>query len=469
MVENEVVGKFGDLALEQAAINYILSGGDTMVALLGLLQPESFSDMSLRWLFQLAHSIYLEYGVSLNLDIALSDAQKRLQDPADVENEKTRIASLFESVREVGSYPPTYLIAYLSRYREARSVLQILEQTYLHFEGGDIDEGLTYFSDASISVRDRREEVIRRGEYAEGVGERFEELLDRFEYPERYQGVLTGIAPLDECVVMSAGKLGFIFGETSVGKSWLLQKFAYTGLTQLSKVLVVTTEMTKDAWERRLDAAISRVPYDTLVSGDLSLREWKSWQQSMAHVKDAYYDAGARLFVVYVPTGLTVSWLRRELKTLTQKFGGIDLVAVDYGDMMEVEKPGGSRTAARYDELRIIFAGLKGLAGEFNLPLWTISQRTREGYGTGEMGLKEIAGAIEKARIADVVLGITTTEDSGLLNLLVLKNREGRAGASIPLAVDFRIGEIRALTQEFMSPQATYDRALSKDKERRKE
>lgn len=439
------MNKFGDISLEQAALRHILGGGDTMVALLGLLQPESFTDATLKQLFEQARKIYMDFGELLSLEIALSEVRSRVQDAASLAQEELRVKTLFDGVMTASVISPTYLIAGLRRYKEARTILEVLEQTFNYFEAGDLEEGLSHFVSTSISVRDRREELVKRGEYVEGIDDRYEELLDRFEHPERYQGVSTGMRALDEVVIMSGGKLGFIFGETTIGKSWLLQQFVLGGISQLRKVLVVTTEMPKYAWERRMDAISTKIPYDILLSGDLSPREWKQWDNAMYRMRVDHYDRGARLYVTYVPLGLTISWLRRELKTLTLQGSRMDLLAVDYADMMEIERGVVTRTAGRHEELREIFVGLKGIAGEFDIPVWTISQRTREGYGTEVLSLKEVAGAIEKARVADVVLGLTSTEDSDILSLKVLKNREGRANVSIPLAVNFAVGDMRPL------------------------
>lgn len=439
------MNKFGDVSLEQAALRHILSGGDTMVALLGLLQPESFTDPTLKQLFQQAQQIYMNFGEVLSLEIALSEVRSKVQDASSLSQEELRVQTLFNGVMTASVISPTYLIAGLRRYKEARTVLEVLEQTFGYFEAGDLEEGLSHFMNTSISVRDRSEELVKRGEYVEGIDDRYEELLDRFEHPERYQGIRTGMSALDEVVIMSGGKLGFVFGETTIGKSWLLQQFVLGGITQLRKILVVTTEMPKYAWERRMDAMSTKIPYDVLLSGDLSPQEWKQWDSAMSRMRTSCYDQGARLYVTYVPLGLTIAWLRRELKTLALQGSGIDLLAVDYADMMEIERGVTTRSASRHEELREIFVGLKGIAGEFDIPVWTISQRTREGYGTEALSLKEIAGAIEKARVADVVLGLTSTEDSGILSLKVLKNREGRANVSIPLAVNFAIGDMRQL------------------------
>ena len=68
------------------------------------------------------------------------------------------------------------------------------------------------------------------------------------------------------------------------------------------------------------------------------------------------------------------------------------------------------------------------LGNEFKCAVWTASQSTRQSIGKSRIGLIDFAEDIQKAAIADLVMGLCQTpeeETEGIMRIFLAKNRRG--------------------------------------------
>jgi archaellum biogenesis ATPase FlaH len=119
-----------------------------------------------------------------------------------------------------------------------------------------------------------------------------------------------------------------------------------------------------------------------------------------------------------------------------------DLLFIDYADELKSHE----RSSNDYEGQGIIYAGLKKLAEENNIPIITATQTNRtaenskKGGTKGWVGMGAIADSTKKIRLVDMLLSITQSpkeKKENILNLLVLKNRFGKSQIKISFKIDY--------------------------------
>ena len=142
--------------------------------------------------------------------------------------------------------------------------------------------------------------------------------------------------------------------------------------------------------------------------------------------------------------GISLAEMRAKARRLKQNAGGLDLVVVDYLQLMSATLPsaGGKRYENRTQEVSAISRGLKALAKELNVPVVALSQLSRASERRGDdkrpmlSDLRE-SGSIEQD--ADVVAFIhresyynrdeeMTEEDKAKSEIILAKQRNGPTG-----------------------------------------
>ena len=162
---------------------------------------------------------------------------------------------------------------------------------------------------------------------------------------------------------------------TGCGKSLGMCHMASAALAQGRNVLYITLEMAEERIAERIDANLLDVRIDKIK--DLSQREFSSKVQSLAS------RTHGKLIVKEYPTAAAhVGHFRAlllELK-LKKKFEP-DLIFIDYLNICASSRikglSGGINT---YSLIKSIAEEIRGLAVEFNVPIWSATQVTRSGF-----------------------------------------------------------------------------------------
>jgi len=116
-----------------------------------------------------------------------------------------------------------------------------------------------------------------------------------------------------------------------------------------------------------------------------------------------------------------------------------DLIIVDYADLLR-----GTGKEIRH-ELGNIYEDLRGLAGEYEVPVWTASQANRSALEDDVIGAEKIAESYSKIMTADFVLSLSRKiEDkiAGTGRWHVIKNRFGPDGITFPSKMNMSNGQI---------------------------
>jgi len=257
----------------------------------------------------------------------------------------------------------------------------------------------------------------------------------RFSHKAR-DPVSTGWASIDTICKdgLGKGELGVVIAPTGAGKSMVLVHLGAEALKAGKSVVHYTLELADTTIASRYDSCITGVPL-----GDLGTFK----EQIYEKVQDI---PGALIVKEYATKSASTQTLRAHLDSLRQRGIDVDMLIVDYGDLL---RPKTIRKEKRH-ELETIYEDLRGLAHEFDCPVWTASQTNRSGLNAEVITMESISEAFNKCFVADLIFSVSrTVEDKATKGgrLFVAKNRNGPDGVIFPVYMDTASVKIRVLEQ----------------------
>ncbi len=211
-----------------------------------------------------------------------------------------------------------------------------------------------------------------------------------------------------------------------MGKSALAMNIAqHAALHEKRNVCVFSLEMGRPSLLYRVLASEYLISLSNILSAKLTGEDWKKLSRGVGALSTAplYIDD---------TSGISVMQIRSKLRRHRLEFGEVDLVVVDYLQLMD-----GGGGENRQVEISSISRGLKSLAKEFNCPVLALSQlsrgpETRTNKRPLLSDLRE-SGAIEQD--ADVVMFIyredyynKETELKNISEIIIAKQRNGETG-----------------------------------------
>lgn len=248
--------------------------------------------------------------------------------------------------------------------------------------------------------------------------------------PAQKLGLATGFTDYDRMTGgLQRSELTIIAARPSMGKTALAINIAQNASLRNGKVVAVfSLEMSRQALERRMMAGEARVDVRRALIGEwLSQTERDKMFMALAELIEAplYIDDTATL---------TPTQLRAKARRLKQRVGALDLVVIDYLQLMT----GAGRHANRQEEIASVSRALKACAKELEIPVVALAQLSRNPEQRTDKrpilsDLRE-SGQIEQD--ADVVAFIhreayykPDDEDArGLADLIIAKQRQGPTG-----------------------------------------
>ena len=201
-----------------------------------------------------------------------------------------------------------------------------------------------------------------------------------------------------------------------------------------AKVAVFSLEMPKVQLAQRSLCSVSGVSMEKALKGELSNEEWKKLWAANAKLSEA------KIYVDDKSTNTPTDILSK-CRRLMLKEGGLDLVMVDYLQLMSSGKKYGDGN--RQQEVADISRNLKIIARELNVPIIVLSQLSRAvenrkdpdgGHRPVLSDLRE-SGAIEQD--ADIVMFVYRPdmyndtlgqENREISELIIAKHRNGPQG-----------------------------------------
>jgi replicative DNA helicase len=301
-------------------------------------------------------------------------------------------------------------------------------------------------SDSAIGVLDETEgkllEVSEKG-LAQGfqnihqiVANSFGTIDNLYKQGREVTGLATDFTDFDKLTSgLQKGELIIIAARPSMGKTAFAINMAQNAaINHEAVVAVFSLEMSKESLLRRMLASQAWVDQQKLQKGFLGQEDHAKLQNALGQLVDS------RIFIDD-SAGISLAEMRAKARRLKQNAGALDLVVVDYLQLMTATVSSTSRKGYenRTQEVSAISRGLKALAKELHVPVVALSQLSRASEHRGEdkrpmlSDLRE-SGSIEQD--ADVVAFIhreayynrteeLSESDRAKSEIIVAKQRNG--------------------------------------------
>ena len=228
---------------------------------------------------------------------------------------------------------------------------------------------------------------------------------------------------------LGPGELGVVVAPAGIGKSWVLQAIGAGAIKNGMSVVHYTLE---------LNESYTGLRYDSIFSGFAS----QNLKFHKDEVKGKIDDLDGNLVVKYYPTKTaSVQTLSAHLQRMITLGTEVDMVILDYGDLLrDVNNSKEVRHA-----LGNIYEDLRGLAGEYEIPVWTASQANRSALEEDVIQAEKVAESYQKVMTADFVVSLSRKVGDKIANtgrFHIIKNRFGPDGITLPAKVNTNNGSI---------------------------
>ena len=196
---------------------------------------------------------------------------------------------------------------------------------------------------------------------------------------------------------------------------------AASALVDGKNVLYITMEMAEERIAERIDANLLNVPIDQLPN--------MSREMFRTKVEDIARKTTGKLIVKEYPTGSAHSGhfraLLNELK-LKRQFQP-DIIFIDYLNICASSRMKGMGGAINsYNYIKAIAEELRGLAVEFDVPVFSATQTTRSGYSNSDVGLEDTSESFGLPATADLMFALISTEELENMGQMMVKQLKNR-------------------------------------------
>jgi len=381
-----------------------------------ILDEKHYDSDSLKWIVKECKKYFDEYRKCMTLDVFKVKTN-------DIENDVLKL-SVIENLKEVFRYfeaPDLDFIQdkCLDFFKNQTLKNAILESVEILESKGDYDR-----------IKNIVDNALNAGTERNIGHEYIEHIEDRYSETAR-ETVSTGWAVIDELTQggLGGGELGVIVAPAGVGKTWVLAAIGANAMKRGKHIVHYSLE---------LNESYVGLRYDSIFTGIAN--------QNLKYHKDDVISEMDKLkgdlVIKYFPTKTaSVNTLSAHLKRIINLGTEVDMVVVDYADIL---KDTSNSREVRH-ALGNIYEDLRGLAGEFQIPIWTASQANRSALDEDVIEATKVSESYQKVMTADFVMSLSRKVEDKIGNtgrFHVIKNRFGPDGITYPAKVNTNTGKM---------------------------
>ena len=420
-----------NLESEQAILGCVLIDNEIMVALSDEMKVQDFYDRRHQIIFTAMLNIYKN---QMQIDFTTLIAELQIKNQLVEAGGAVYLSSLIDAV-----YTTANISDYIQIVQDAALKRNVIAAATSIAEAG---YNANYDSTGYIDYAERLLSDLAKRRRTEGftpIDSVLENVKNIMLANRARDGELTGLSTgfekLDEVTLgLQKDNLIILAARPAMGKSAFAMNIAINAALNNVKeetgepvsVAIFSLEMSQEQIAQRMTAAQARVNLNNIQKGSLN-------QKEMLLVESAN-DELAGLNIYFCDQGtVTVADIRAKCRK-QKASGGLDLVIIDYLQLINGSSKGGNRQ----EEVANISRSLKQMARELGVPVIALSQLSRkleerEDKRPNMSDLRE-SGSIEQD--ADIIMFLyrdgyynkNTEKVSNLTELIIAKNRSGVLG-----------------------------------------
>lgn len=215
--------------------------------------------------------------------------------------------------------------------------------------------------------------------------------------------------------------LNVILAPTGAGKSLTMCHFAANNLMQGDDVLYITCEMSEEEIAKRIDTNLYDLSFE-----DLEDLPKQLYMEKMEKLRKKVL--GKLVIKEYPTSTASVTNFRHLLNELKLKRKFIPkIIYIDYINICASSRmrsdTGGSNS---YAYIKAIAEEFRGLAVEYDLPIWTATQSNRGAQNNSDIDLTNVSESFGLPATADLFLAVIRTDELDEMNQLLMKQLKNR-------------------------------------------
>lgn len=411
---------------ERAMLGAILVDGNSIRKVAGYLKPGHFYLLRNRIIYETMLAIY-ERGDSAGDYVLLSGALQAQGKLTDIGGSAylTQLVNETPTARHIEAYAQLVI-----RFHKRLQLLALsdnirnlaLDPAKAYEEIADGINAQVYEATGAVSVKPLPTMLELSRAY-----------MDKIEYlmktPEAVTGIATGYKDYDRLTLgLQPGDVTVIAGRPGMGKSALILSIVIQALkiNPDMHVAYFSLEMPAEQIVQRAAAIVGGVNLQTLRSGGLDNDEYRRFVAAMGTVSQLNIhidDTG----------GISPQAMRTTCERVRDVYGRLDLVVVDYLQLMTPDTPGKNRT----EDVGRLSHAMKQIAKNYHVPVIEAAQLSRavESRADKRPMLSDLRESGDIENDADIVTFMYRddyynefSDTPGIVELITAKHRNGPTG-----------------------------------------
>jgi len=387
-----------------------------------IIQPEYFESDANSWVLDIILDHFREYKTPPSKDVLKVKI-------TGIDNDVLK-AAILEQLKDVFRYMEsddlTFVKDEILRFCKNQEIKHAIMDSVGLLKMGNYDE-----------IKSKIDSAMKAGADTDIGHEYKKDVILRYTDSAR-DTIRTGWDVIDDLMDggLGKGELGVVMAPAGIGKSWLLINIGANAVKQGKTVIHYTLELNDNYVGQR---------YDSVITG-IAAQNLKNYTDD---IEEKLETLPGELIIKYYPTKSTgIMGIKAHIEKTVMLGNNPDLVIVDYGDLLKV-----NTKKDKHEALEELYEEMRGMAGEYEIPVWTASQAGRAALEMDIIEADKIASSYGKVMVADFLMSLARkVEDklSGTGRGHVIKNRFGPDGITLPSKINTNNGQF-----QFFEPQTS--------------
>lgn len=277
-----------------------------------------------------------------------------------------------------------------------------IQTTYGYLSTGNVQQALDNYRKGATQIQISKKTSQTTGLFADSES-LLQDIRSRKENPQKYAGLHTGFDRFDKQTGgLFPAQLTICFGLSGKGKSTFMKNICNRVSNAGRNILFVPNEQNKRQVEFKFTSMMTNIPGWKYKRGQFSDDEYKRTETFLKN-----RGKRGQIFIHPLKQGVDATVIERVFNQLTAKGHKIDLICVDYLDLM------GSpfKTYSEWDQQGKITNSLKQLAIDCNVPVLTCTQAAIQSVKQQKkdnpfLDVDDVYGSKSKVHTANTLIGI---------------------------------------------------------------
>jgi replicative DNA helicase len=379
---------------------------------LPFVQPEYFDERTDRILFEEISSYIRGYDGLPTKEVLYIESENR----SDLTQEEFVLVKSLIDCLEPNDTEREWVEDITEKWCKERAIYMALMASIQIADGQDDKKG-------PDAIPDILKDALAVG-FDQHVGHDYiDDYEDRFAYYNRRENKIPFDLEMFNKITaggVSNKTLNIALAGTGVGKSLFMCHVAASVLLQGKNVLYITCEMAEEKIAERIDANLLNV----------NIKEIAELPKSTFYkkVQNLSNKTTGKLIIKEYPTGSAHAGHFRSLLSelhLKKSFKP-DIIFIDYLNICASSRYRSAVNVNSYNYIKSIAEELRGLAVEFDLPIFSATQTTRSGFASSDPNLTDTSESFGLPATADLMFALISSEELETLGQIMVKQLKNR-------------------------------------------